>query len=94
MKSDALPVRYTPDGLAFSDGTELKADVVVFATGFEGNMRRVIRELFGDDVASHIEDFWGVDDEGEIKGAWKPSGRTLALVYTYSRYVMLIWKIR
>lgn len=31
VKSDSLPVRYTPDGLGFGDGSKLKADVVVFA---------------------------------------------------------------
>lgn len=71
MKSDALPTQYTSDGLLFSDGSELKADVVVFATGFVGSMKGGIRELFGSEVASRVEDFWGVDAQGEIKGAYK-----------------------
>jgi hypothetical protein len=48
----STPVSYTENGILFDDGTELEADVIVFATGFEG-------------------DFWGLDEEGEIKGAWK-----------------------
>ena len=75
VKSDALPVHYTRDGLMFSDGTELKADAIVFATGFVGTMKDTIRELLGSDVADRVEDFWGVNEEGELKGAFKPCGR-------------------
>ena len=75
IKSDALPVQYSDDGIMFSDGTELKADVVVFATGFVGSMKVAIRELLSSEVADRIEDFWGINEEGEIRGAFKPSGR-------------------
>lgn len=66
---------YTEDGLEFSDGSHLKADVIVFATGFAGNMRDVVREIFGSEVADVVEDFWGLNSEGELRGAFKPSGR-------------------
>ena len=75
IKSDALPLQYTEDGLEFTDGTELKADFIVFATGFVGSMKVAIHDLLGSDVAERIEDFWGVNEEGEIKGAFIPSGR-------------------
>ncbi len=75
VKSDALALEYTEDGLLFTDGTELKADVIVFATGFVGSMKVAIRDMLGSDVADRIEDFWGINEEGEIKGAFKPSGR-------------------
>ena len=75
MKSDSLPVAYTEDGLLFSNGDHLKADVIVFATGFVGNLRLVVADIFGPEVGSQVEDFWGLDDEGEIRGAFKPSGR-------------------
>ncbi|KIV77303.1 hypothetical protein PV11_09110 [Exophiala sideris] len=74
MKSDALPLQYTEHGITFTDGTELKADLVVFATGFVGSMKVAIHDLLGSDVAERIEDFWGIDEEGEIKGAFRPSG--------------------
>jgi len=77
MKSDALPTHFTREGLAFSDGTELAADAVVFCTGFVGNMRSSVRELFGANIADRVQDFWGLDDEGELKGAFKPTGRKL-----------------
>lgn len=75
MKSNALPTHYTPTGLAFSDGTVVDADVIVFATGFAGNMRANVRDFFGDKVADRVADYWGLDEEGEIKGAFKPTGR-------------------
>ncbi len=70
-----MPLKYTEDGLKFTDGTELKADLIVFATGFVGSMKVAIRDMLGSGVADRIEDFWGINEEGEIKGAFKPSGR-------------------
>ncbi|OQU93947.1 hypothetical protein CLAIMM_00380 isoform 1 [Cladophialophora immunda] len=75
VKSDASIDSYTPEGLHFSDGTEIKADVVVFATGFHGNMRQFVADLLGDDIAGAIEDYWGLNAEGELEGAFKPTGR-------------------
>ncbi|KAH7397964.1 dimethylaniline monooxygenase (N-oxide forming) [Cadophora sp. MPI-SDFR-AT-0126] len=72
VKSKANPVRYVEDGLLFDDGSLLKADVIVFATGFESNMRMIVENLFGPKVASKSEDFWGLDPEGEVLGAFKP----------------------
>ncbi|KAH8704913.1 putative flavin-containing monooxygenase [Talaromyces proteolyticus] len=97
MKSGSLPVSYTEDGLLFADGSHLKADAVVFTTGFLGNMRDTARQLFGDEVADRADDFWGVDDEGEIKGAYKPMeqlglwymGGGIAHARFFSRFVAL-----
>lgn len=75
MKTDSMPLRYVEDGLICANGDHLKADVIVFATGFVGNMRIIVASLLGNDVASQIEDFWGLDEEGETRGAFKPSGR-------------------
>ena len=74
MKSDAAPVSYTPDGLLFSDGTEVKADVIVYATGFAGNLRQAVADTLGHDIAEQVEDFWGMNPEGETLGAFKPTG--------------------
>jgi Pyridine nucleotide-disulphide oxidoreductase len=67
------------DGLEFEDGSRLETDVVVFATGFEGNMRYAAEKLVEPEVAKRLEDWWGVDTEGEIRGAWKPMGRMFSL---------------
>ena len=53
----------------------LDADVIVFSTGFEGNLHEALIPILGDDVASHLEEWWGIDEEGELRGAYKPSGR-------------------
>lgn len=70
--SKSEPRRYTSNGLEFNDGSHLKADVIVFATGFEGNMRYLVREIFGDEIAGLMGDYWGLDDEGELKDAFGP----------------------
>lgn len=72
MKSDASLTQFTPSGLEFSDGSHVDADVIVFATGFESNMRLAASSILGRKVTNELEDFWGVDEEGELIGAWKP----------------------
>ncbi|KKZ60411.1 hypothetical protein EMCG_00697 [[Emmonsia] crescens] len=74
VKSDSLIAGYTKDGLMFEDGSELKADIIVLATGFEMSFRPTVARILGADVAAQIEEFWGLDEEGEIRGAWKPIG--------------------
>jgi hypothetical protein len=75
VKSGATPTHYTPDGLAFDDGTELKADVIVFATGFAINMRELVGTIVGSKIESQLEDYWGLDSEGELRGAFTYTGR-------------------
>lgn len=53
----------------------MEADVVVFATGFERGGRKDVERLFGEQVAEKCEEFWGLNEEGEVRGAWKRSGR-------------------
>lgn len=72
MKSDASLAQFTPSGLESSDGSHVDADVIVFATGFEGNMRLAAASILGPKVTDELEDFWGVNEEGELLGAWKP----------------------
>lgn len=43
-----------PHGLLFADGTELPADEIVFATGYE-NMRGTARKIFGDELADRVK---------------------------------------
>ena len=75
VRSGALPVAYTDSGLELSDGSRIDADVIVFATGYKGNIRDTARELFGDEVGQKLEEFWQCDQEGESRGAWKYIGR-------------------
>jgi cation diffusion facilitator CzcD-associated flavoprotein CzcO len=75
IRSDSLPVAYTSAGLELEDGSEIPADLIVFATGFERDLKLVVRQLFGDAVAEQADEYWGVDEEGEILGAFKPNSR-------------------
>ncbi|EAU90063.2 flavin-containing monooxygenase [Coprinopsis cinerea okayama7 len=73
LKNDSLIKGFTKTGLRFEDGSELEADVVVFATGL-GDINKRISRLIGEDLAKECTEIWGVDDEGEIRGAWRGTG--------------------
>ncbi|KAI1156390.1 hypothetical protein F4825DRAFT_459136 [Nemania diffusa] len=85
-----------PRGLRFQDGTELEADEIVFATGYQ-NMRSQTRLMLGDEVADRVGDVWGFNDEGEIRTMWQRSGHpgfwfhggNLALCRYYSKLLAL-----
>lgn len=85
-----------PHGLKFADGSELQADEVIFATGYQ-NMRTQARLLFGDEVADRVGDIWGFDEEGEMRTIWRKTGHpgfwfmggNLALCRYYSRILAL-----
>jgi cation diffusion facilitator CzcD-associated flavoprotein CzcO len=72
MKSDQPLTGFNEQGLTFGDGSTLKADVVVFATGFEGNMRKMAEKFLDEEVSNLTDDCFHVDAEGELIGAWKP----------------------
>lgn len=85
-----------PHGIRFADGTELEADEIVLATGYQ-NMRTQARLLFGDELADRVGDVWGFDREGEFRTIWRRSGHpgfwfmggNLALCRYYSRLLAL-----
>ncbi|KAL8670751.1 MAG: hypothetical protein Q9168_004730 [Polycauliona sp. 1 TL-2023] len=88
--------RVNPHSLTFADGSELEADEVVFATGYQ-NMRETARKIFGDELADRVKDVWGFDDEGETRTMWRRTGHpgfwffggNLALCRFYSRLLAL-----
>lgn len=49
--------------------------MIVFATGFVGNMRRQVDQLLGEEVGRQVGDYWTLDKEGELKGVVRPTGR-------------------
>ncbi|ORY17305.1 putative flavin-containing monooxygenase [Clohesyomyces aquaticus] len=97
IKANALPAEYTRDGIRFQDGEELPADFVVFATGFDMDMKTLVESFFGKEVAAEADDYWGVDEEGELLGAFKPNsqpglwyhGGSLGNARYYSRFIAL-----
>jgi len=87
---------FEEDGVVFDDGTKLDADTVILATGFH-NIGHTAAKLFGEEVAARAGEVWGFDDEGELKGIWRPSGQPglwyhsggLALCRFYSKRLAL-----
>ncbi|KAI8631938.1 hypothetical protein F5Y19DRAFT_422591 [Xylariaceae sp. FL1651] len=85
-----------PHGIRLDDGTELEADEIVCATGYQ-NMKTMTEMIFGADVASKVDNVWGFDEEGETRIMWRRSGHpglwlhggNLAMCRYFSRIVAL-----
>ncbi|KAF7378261.1 Flavin-containing monooxygenase [Mycena sanguinolenta] len=96
LKNDSQIAVFNESGLKFEDGSELAADVVVFATGL-GNARDGVRKVCGDAVGDKCKPIWGLNEEGEINGAWRDLGvpglwymiGNLALCRFHSKHVAL-----
>jgi cation diffusion facilitator CzcD-associated flavoprotein CzcO len=73
LKTDSTIESFTETGIKFANGTELPADVVVFATGL-GDPVEHIRRVCGDDVAKQCKPLWGLNDEGELNSVWRDLG--------------------
>ncbi len=61
--------RFEPNGLRFSDGTVVHADLVVLATGY-ANLQEGVRRLLGDEVAERVGPIWGFDEHGAMRNMW------------------------
>ncbi|RYC63974.1 hypothetical protein CHU98_g2236 [Xylaria longipes] len=85
-----------PSGLRLDDGTELQADEIICATGYQ-NMRTMTEAIFGADVGSKVGNVWGFDEEGETRIMWRQSGHpglwlhggNLAMCRFFSKIVAL-----
>src|SRR3954449_6309598 len=103
-------VRLTEDSVVLDDGTELPADLVVYATGY-GSMNGWAADLIGQDVADRVGKVWGLGSdtvkdpgpwEGEQRNMWKPTrqealwfhGGNLHQSRHYSLYLALQLKAR
>ncbi|THH33063.1 hypothetical protein EUX98_g1137 [Antrodiella citrinella] len=67
IKGNTQIERFTKTGLKFTDGSELQANVILYATGF-GDIRDPIRKIRGDEVGDKLPQIWGLNDEGELRG--------------------------
>ncbi len=100
----------TEDAVVLADGTELPADLVVFATGY-GSMNGWAADLISDEVADQLGKVWGLGSEttkdpgpweGEQRNMWKPTqvehlwmhGGNLHQSRHYSLYLALQLKAR
>ena len=110
LRSGVTIERLTPHTVVLSDGSELEADLVVYATGF-GSMNRYLEELISPDVALSLGKVWGLGSEtakdpgpweGELRNMWKPTpvpnlwihGGNLHQCRHYSLYLALQLKAR
>ncbi|KAJ4478382.1 FAD/NAD-P-binding domain-containing protein [Lentinula aciculospora] len=73
VKSGVEIKKFLENALLFEDDTVLEADMIIFATGFV-NIRTVMKGIFGDAI-DKSGPAGGVDEEGEMNGAYRPTGR-------------------
>lgn len=93
--------RLCAEGARMKDGTVKQADLIVLATGYLGQ-KEAVRPLLGDEITDRIGPVWGFDDEGELKGMWRPTGQPglwflaggLAQCRIYSKVLALQIKAR
>ncbi|TPI49568.1 NAD(P)/FAD-dependent oxidoreductase [Mesorhizobium sp. B2-9-1] len=100
----------TETGVKFVDGTELSADLVIYATGY-GSMNGWAADLISQEVADKVGKVWGLGSattkdpgpwEGEQRNMWKPTqqealwfhGGNLHQSRHYSQYLSLQLKAR
>jgi putative flavoprotein involved in K+ transport len=102
--------RLTEDAVVMEDGTELPADLIVYATGY-GSMNGWVADLMSPEMAEKVGKVWGLGSdttkdpgpwEGEQRNMWKPTqqenlwfhGGNLHQSRYYSLYLALQLKAR
>lgn len=110
LRSGVQVTRLLPEGLELNDGSTLKADLIVHATGFEP-MESWIARLISPEVAARVGHVWGLGSgtrkdpgpwAGELRNMWKPTaqpglwlqGGNLQQARFYSRILALQLKAR
>ena len=71
--------RFVAEGARMKDGTVVPADLVVLATGYEGQAAAA-RRLFGDAVGDRVGQVWGWDAGGRIARHVAPDRPARAVV--------------
>ena len=75
LKQFAEVESFDAAGARMRDGSVIRADLVVLATGYQG-MDVLVRRLFGDATAERAGPVWGIDEEQqELRNMWKPTGQ-------------------
>ncbi len=110
LKSGVTIERINPRSVTLSDGSELPADLIVYATGY-GSMNQFIADLVSPEVADRVGKVWGLGSnttkdpgpwEGELRNMWKPTkqpqlwihGGNLHQSRHYSQFLSLQLKAR
>jgi putative flavoprotein involved in K+ transport len=96
--------------VVLTDGSELPAELIVYATGYQ-TMDRQVAQIISEDVAQRVGRCWGYGSgtpgdpgpwEGEVRNLWKPTaqpqlwfhGGNLHLSRQFSKYLALQLKAR
>ena len=80
VKVVGTPVKgLTEEGIEFEDGSHVPADLVVCCTGYNHDFRKDAADVVGDEIAEQMDDFFGVDKEGELRGYCRLAGRKYLL---------------
>ena len=110
LKSRVDVERINPHSVLLSDGTELPADLIVYATGY-GSMNGWLAQIISPEVADQVGKVWGLGSdtpkdpgpwEGELRNMWKPTqvphlwfhGGNLHQSRHYSEFLALQLKAR
>lgn len=110
LKSGVDVAELKEHSVVLSDGTELEADLIVYATGY-GSMNGWAADLISREVADKVGKVWGLGSnttkdpgpwEGEQRNMWKPTqqaalwfhGGNLHQSRHYSQYLSLQLKAR
>jgi putative flavoprotein involved in K+ transport len=110
LKSGVDVKEIKPHSVVLSDGTELPADLIVYATGY-GSMNGWAAKLISQEVADKVGKVWGLGSdtkkdpgpwEGEQRNMWKPTrqpglwfhGGNLHQSRHYSQFLSLQLKAR
>ncbi|WP_431274739.1 NAD(P)/FAD-dependent oxidoreductase [Variovorax ureilyticus] len=110
LRSGVTIERINPRSVTLSDGTELPADLIVYATGY-GSMNGWLADLISPQVADKVGKVWGLGSdtpkdpgpwEGELRNMWKPTqvpqlwfhGGNLHQSRHYSQFLALQLKAR
>ncbi len=110
LKSGVNIERIKEHSVVLTDGTELSADLIVYATGY-GSMNGWAAKLISQEVADRVGKCWGLGSEtakdpgpweGELRNMWKPThqpglwfhGGNLHQSRHYSQFLALQLKAR
>ena len=110
LKSGVNIAQIKSKSVVLSDGTELEADLIVYATGY-GSMNQWLADLISPEVAHRLGKVWGLGSdtpkdpgpwEGELRNMWKPTqvphlwvqGGNLHQNRHYSQFMALQLKAR
>jgi putative flavoprotein involved in K+ transport len=110
LRSGVTVSEIKPHSVLLDDGSELDADLIVYATGY-GSMNGYAAQIISQEVADRVGKCWGLGSgttkdpgpwEGELRNMWKPTqqpglwfhGGNLHQSRHYSQFLSLQLKAR